>query len=79
MDVTRSMPLKRIDNRQGRLKIAPKSLFLQHHSGLESFPLTHRQSQPRPAPGLMLKDGVNAEGGVEMLQITALSGSDGKV
>lgn len=27
----------------------------------------------------MLGDEVNAEGGVEMLQITALSGSDGKV
>lgn len=50
-----------------------------YHSGLQSFLLTHCQSQPRPVPGMMLKGGFNAEGGVETLQIIALSGSDGKV
>lgn len=79
MDVTKSIPLERIDDRQGRLEIDTKRLFLLYHSRLQSFLLTHRQSRPRPAPGLMLKGGVNAEGGVETLQITALSGSGDKV
>lgn len=79
MDVTKSIPLERIDDRQDRLKIETKSLFLLYHSGLQFFLLTHSQSQPCPVPGLMLKGGVNAEGGVETLQITALSSSDGKV
>lgn len=79
MDVTESIPLKRIDDRQDRLKIETKSLFLLYHSGLQFFLLTHCQSQPSPVPGLMLKGGVNAEGGVETQQITALSSSDGKV
>lgn len=78
-DVTKSMPLERIDERQGRLGKDTKSLFLLYHSGLQSFVLTHYESQPRPAPCLMLKGGVNAQGGMETLQITALSGSVDKV
>lgn len=54
MDVTKSIPLERIDDRQDRLKIDTKSLFLLYHSGLQSFLLTHCHSQPRPAPGLVL-------------------------
>lgn len=46
MDVTKSIPLERIDDRQGRLKIDTKSLFLLYHSGLRSFLLTHCQSRP---------------------------------
>ena len=79
MDVTKSIPLERIDDRQGTLKIDAKGLFLPPHTDLQSFLLTHCQSQPRPVPGLMLKGEVNAEGGAEMLQTTALSGSDDKV
>lgn len=56
-----------------------KSLFLLYHSGLQSLLLTHCQAQPQPVPGLLLKGGVKSEGGVETLQITALSGYDGKV
>lgn len=78
-NVTKSMPLERIDERRGRLRIDTESLFLLYHSGLQSFVLTHYKSWPRPAPCLMLKGGVNAEGGVETLQITALSGSVDKV
>lgn len=48
MDLTKSIPLERIDDRQGRPKIDTNSLFLLYHSGLRSVLLTHYQSQPRP-------------------------------
>lgn len=71
----KSIPLERIDDRQDRLKIDPKCLFLLYHSGLTVF---STDSLPVTAPSCPRSD-VNAEGGVETLQITALSGSDGKV
>lgn len=79
MDVTKSIPLERIDDRQKRPKIDTKSLFLLYHSGWQCFLLNHGQSKPRPAPFLIFKGGVSVEGGAEMLQNTALCSSDSKI
>lgn len=37
IDVTESVPLERTDDRRDPLKLDTKSLFLPHHSGLQSF------------------------------------------
>lgn len=69
------MPLERIDDRRDAVQTEPESPFLLLHCVLQSYLLTHCQSQPRHVQDLQLKGGVISRGGDPTPQITALSAS----